>query len=575
LAAHQGPEEYDAVISSDNVFRFEDVPPGKYTIQIQGTADGENWVYLVSALVEVPTPPSGRGAAAFHIPAIVVKQESDAPLPTTTPAPFTVHVADRQGKPLAGVEVIVRGEGGNIGGVTDAQGQCAIDQGVQRFALISVGLDGYHRDEKTAPAGATEIDFHLDRLPRVHGKVADAATGRPIARFDCMIVSYFDSDTPTRSEPTLFADGAYQMLLDEPVEAHRSWRVRVEADGYLPRESPMVSKDAELDLALTPAPDLAGRVMGPDGKPVMGVTVWAATPRRNVVLQSYRDARPSAYVAITDAPGRFDLWPEGERFVIAAAGDQGYAVATDFGLAGHSDIHLTAWSSIQGQVQFAGKPGIGQIVNIYPAGWPFAHLGDFVQSSVYQDQSAVTDMHGGYHFDHVPMGLISVAWSTYSSEVPHRTFGDQQETDTVRIAGGQRVTVNFGDFGRASRPVTGRIQIAPGAAGWEPGEKTIMVRTPLSSIRHDVPGWSCLHEVQLDSKGEFRFDALPAGKYELAIEPEFSERSGHDQGTLEFTIPEIPDVLRGKPIVLPIVELKRAAPIPPTQPPDTRPRGLH
>jgi hypothetical protein len=306
-------------------------------------------------------------------------------------------------------------------------------------------------------------------------------------------------------------------------------------------------------------------VIGPDSTPAAGVVVSAATPRRNVVLQDYAKAIPSAHVSVTDAHGRFELWPEDGPFVITAASDAGYAIVkqTDFSPA--RDIHLAPWATIAGQAQFAGKSVAGQIVNIYPAGWPFAHPGDLVQTAVIQYQSAVTDSLGRFSLSRIPAGLMSVAWSDTDSNHSSFIIGDNEETQTIALSAGQAVTVNFGDAGRATRPVTGNVRMAAPAAGLTLEGGTVTARTLESSIPANAPACSCMHSVRIEKNGAFHLPGLLPGKYQLVI--------GSD-GIVEFTVPDIPQAMRGKPLELPAIELKPIVQSPSTQPSADQHRGL-
>jgi len=108
--------------------------------------------------------------------------------------------------------------------------------------------------------------------------------------------------------------------------------IRVQARGFVRRMFKRASKsdDGVIELELTPAGAIEGRVVDAAGKPVAGLSV-APLDRRDEILEPYRGWRgsPPPQVPVTDGDGRFvlDEMPPGEWRVRVEA-PSGVAVAT-------------------------------------------------------------------------------------------------------------------------------------------------------------------------------------------------------------------------------------------------------
>jgi protocatechuate 3,4-dioxygenase beta subunit len=239
--------------------------------------------------------------ARGHAPGLV-EVEADASLAPVEsqlgPArSLTGRVVDSQGKPLRGGFVNVdtwrtyRCLGVFL--ATDADGRFRWDDAPPDEVLLNVDMQGHlgvHRQPVT-PA-AREVVFTLHPSLKVRGRVRDATTGKPVESanvdrgvFDPKLVEYVWGKTPTA-----FAFSGY-LQADFDASASPSYRLRVTAGGYRPALSPeFKSGDGEVtwDVALEPADSSAGKVVGPEGRPVAGATVFVLNRRSSLSIQDGR-----------------------------------------------------------------------------------------------------------------------------------------------------------------------------------------------------------------------------------------------------------------------------------------------
>lgn len=277
------------------------------------------------------------------------------------------RVVDANGKPLQGVNVSTSNwlgyrERFNRQAKTDAEG---------KFRLSDVPLEGvlydFHKkgyvsvsdlpmspDDKNQ-AGQDGYVVTLTAPLRVSGTIVDAQTNQPPAR--CTVtkgVEYDDGRAPEweRYTSKTVTNGRYQFEFASRVFA---WRIRVEADGYMPAISPIFRVDGAAqgpeqtyDFKLQKAPPLTGTVQAPDGQPLADAEVYRATnllvvEGRKAASQSLRNAR----MAKTDAAGRFELPPEVEPFYLVVLHERGFAVVNEEQFSKTKEITIKAWDKDQ------------------------------------------------------------------------------------------------------------------------------------------------------------------------------------------------------------------------------------
>ena len=277
------------------------------------------------------------------------------------------RVIDADGKPLQGVNVSTSNWLGYRARF-DRQAKTGADG---KFRLSDVPLEGvlygFHKkgyvsvndlpmspDDKNQ-AGQEGYVVTLTAPLRVSGTIVDTETNRPPAR--CTVtkgVEYDDGRAPEweRYTAKTVSNGRYQFEFASRVFA---WRVRVEADGYMPAISPIFRVDGAAqrheqtyDFKLQKAPPLTGSVQAPDGQPLADAEVYLATnlldvKGRKATSQSLQSAR----MAKTDAAGRFELPSEVEPFYLVVLHERGFAVVNELQFAKTKEITIKAWGKDQ------------------------------------------------------------------------------------------------------------------------------------------------------------------------------------------------------------------------------------
>lgn len=317
--------------------------------------------------------------APGYTPEIVVADLSvpDKPLEITLKPGRAIQgrVIDESGKPVGGVSIWIESWQQHLSricltAVTDADG---------RFRLIDVPLgdatyhfhkDGYMMVDGFAmsPASTEQPDKQdyvvtLGRPLQIVGSIVDAETNKPVAK--CRVIEggdYNDGRAPEWHEWTTktITGGQYEMEFRQTLGCYR---VRVEADGYMPAIS-RIFKPGEpdrgrvtCDFKLSKAAPLTGTVLGLDESPLANAEVVLATnplsvKNRKASSDSLRDNR----MVQTDAAGRFELPPEVEPFCIVVLHDQGFANMTEQEFADSSTIRIQPWTAGKDTFQVQRRP---------------------------------------------------------------------------------------------------------------------------------------------------------------------------------------------------------------------------
>jgi len=247
--------------------------------------------------------------------------------------PLRIRVVDQDGRPVPNVSLEMRCQGMWLPRVLkDGHGRPATDVDGRFFwseapiAPVSVRFlpfasdrfpaNAYMSVRRTLQPGNDEHTVTLPPALRIHGRVIDCDTKKPIPRVTIMrgLVSRTGEPSVDRRSTHVGRDGRYY-------QDFTSWReqrgmfVRLEADGYIPWVSPEIplgQSEAELDVEMTRGRGPSGVVLRTDGRPAVGAVLGIATPS-NKLRQGYTNqyavyqeglATPGA---TTDKDGRFQL----------------------------------------------------------------------------------------------------------------------------------------------------------------------------------------------------------------------------------------------------------------------------
>jgi beta-lactamase regulating signal transducer with metallopeptidase domain/thiol-disulfide isomerase/thioredoxin/protocatechuate 3,4-dioxygenase beta subunit len=461
-----------------------------------------------------------------------------------------LRFADDAGKPVPGVGVMIDSwRGGEslynhkhpnvldtqIPNRADDQGRYVWTWAPADAVTYRFFKEGMAEQEAVLTATGREQTVTLPHLLRIRGKVTDAATGRPIARFRAMpIIENQPGRLFTeRNHIRNFSDGSYAI---ESSRGNASCRVRIEAEGYrsvISEAARPGMPEKDIDLRLDAAPALEGRVLDPRGELVKGARVYLATPSQ-VIFNPDEDQGMHNQQVVTGDDGRFSFPAQCERFTLVAIHSSGYAERTDDPDQRTGDLTLQPWARIQGRLLQAGKA----VPGVWIGFGPIRLLGPG-RPHVQQDLSVQTDRDGRFAFPRVPpiKGNVRAQLSVFRDSPLTSSQGVPLD-----LQPGQTAEVELGGTGTTVR---GRVALSGNAAAAIDPSKTLtwlLRRAPGIEPPAEIRalgftadrGWNNVwttsqegyaflqtlhtHFVTLDKDGRFSIHGVPAGDYDLALQ---------------------------------------------------------
>ena len=502
------------------------------------------------------------------------------------------RVVDRQGKPIAGAsvgaEIWRRYQSLEWHTETDAEGRFVWNSAPPDEVQLSVTKPGFMNlsDLGSLPGfkpSEQEQVITLGPLLRVHGRVVDAETSQPIARFNVLPSSVkkpaVSRPAPdgelTIGNPTaywnqrnamVFTDGWYEIAFDTEVPGHF---VHVEAEGYEPENSQQFKSDEgeiACDFRLKRGSWITGVVRAPDGRPVKDANVFLVTSARQPVhvingrmSPGYNNSSPTA---ATGDDGRFTLPPTKEPFLVAALNEQGYAYSAAGNTPTVPDLVLIPWARIEGVMYIDGRPAVEKSVT-HRAHSPYAWetqtnrpgIGRLLLPGpcVEFEGDATCDDTGHFVLDRVAAGTNEVLHLVMNPRT-HLLIELHKVSLLVKPGETAHVTMGMG------RPVVGRFVLPPGLQGpsnWSAYEGKLYAKSSdgENSAGSDYP-------VIINSDGSFRIDGVPPGTYELHLATNMILANGclftnrMDYPGHEFTMPEMSGASSSEALDLGRVEVK-------------------
>ena len=415
------------------------------------------------------------------------------------------RVVDVEGKPVAGAIVGADTWRGrrtlSLRVTTGADGRFEW-RGAPRDVVVYDAFKRGYMSSRQVPLTASDREHAITLHPElvISGRVTDAETGRPVPRFRLVLGHKYPRRDETHwaeNEAVEVAGSRYATRFDEPADAIF---VRVEVPGYQPAESRAFRSsegNQTFDIALRRGEGLSGVVLLPDGKPAAGAEVVLATERLGFLMRAGRYDRTSKFTMVrTDPDGRFTLHPTVDKYLLVAAGDAGYADASQDEFARSGKLVLNPWGKIEGMVWIGDRPGAEQEIvynsNISLRGGEYYGL-DY-------GYRTTTDGRGRFAFDRVVPGR-----GTAARVLNDNTVWGWQEP--VEVEPGRTTRVRVGGRGRA---VIGRLVL-----DGEPATPVDWTRNPPVVI-HGPPGEPQFIS-NLDKDGRFRIEDVLPGKYRFQI----------------------------------------------------------
>ncbi|MCI0541453.1 MAG: hypothetical protein L0Z50_40150 [Verrucomicrobiales bacterium] len=303
-------------------------------------------------------------------------------------------------------------------------------------------------------------------------------------------------------------------------------------------------------VVTTTALTLRGTVRTPDGKPLAGALVRAATPQAYVRLYQTTNLVPATNIAsavsnqtarvprqapsvITGADGSFVIGlpelPQDGLAAVVVESDAGYGLVTADELSANPVVVVQPWARIEGVLRIGKSLASNETVNI--GIWGSTELYDW--NLVQHGASTKTDANGRFVFPRVaPVDV----WLTCTVMV-RTNDGRQSGHHYVKVQPGDQLQVQLGGVGRA---LTGRVP-------WSPTNKLVfygrMWANAVPGIRHprnwkemsreaqrqyerawrDTPEGEVWkesvrnYEFPVQSNGTFRVDDVLPGSYRMQL----------------------------------------------------------
>jgi hypothetical protein len=317
------------------------------------------------------------------------------------------------------------------------------------------------------PVGSPHTLVFRDSIP-ITAKVVDAETGRPILSYKVYRGIHIKRNRPETWNWHVHGSSKVQpgRFVDSLMSLSRLVQYRIEAHGYRPALSDVF--DAEklpdapisIEFRLEKEGDYAGRIVRPDGKPAEEAKVYAQSRRRGAqkwlaVVNGAVDESKMAAVAVADVEGLVRLPPLDGPYVCFISHDSGYAQMLDTDLSHKSEIRLTPWAKVEGELRIHGKPAAHISIGIHQRDFGDLHS---EMPAVAQSKLLRTDAEGKYRFEHC------VAGEWRESIVYDETGGPlhvaYQQTLTVELVPGQTMQQRIGAEGTNFK---GRVLLPKGA----------------------------------------------------------------------------------------------------------------
>ena len=199
-----------------------------------------------------------------------------------------------------------------------------------------------------------------------------------------------------------------------------------------------------LDVALTPDPGIAGKVLTPSGAPAGGAVLAICTWTNEVTVEGGKlkyigHGQQLGRLGTTVDDGTFRLRGEVGPWVLVVAHDSGYAEVLSTDLAKSPNIRLRPWGRVEGEFAINGKPVANQAIYVG------AGRGD-VPVVLSYDYSVTTDAAGRFSLDRIPPVSLYIEPSFQRGT---SSFMLLPSSGRITIAAGQTTRIALPRAGRA------------------------------------------------------------------------------------------------------------------------------
>ncbi len=376
----------DPAVNADGTFAFPGLTPGTYAIEVRDQNDFDSKSETVTVTI-------GPGESKRDVQVVYDKAERE-PEPGAT---IAGRVLNWDSSPVAEAQVDLLAFESSAT-VSGADGTFLIHTGLnEETASLALAFNG---PEKTvtlfaskkdcgfartdsAHLGAKDVEIRFEKGMSVELTALDAETNTPVERFGLRMLANIPN--------ILVIDHNEEEMLQEPIqdrpaghyEVHRlqafEYVFEVDAPGYLPGRESVDAKQgtgqATVEVRLTPAVTLRGRVRDPEGRPVRFAWVSASPPGADSNLPATyalsTQQRSRRCSTETDGTGAFVLSPvvkEPLEVQVTSRVFPEYTVPVAPGADGFApvDIRLSSGGAVRVRVTEGGQPISGVDISVFP-----------------------------------------------------------------------------------------------------------------------------------------------------------------------------------------------------------------
>ncbi|HEU4395929.1 MAG TPA: carboxypeptidase regulatory-like domain-containing protein, partial [Planctomycetota bacterium] len=497
--------------AEDGSFRLENLPSGMTLLRVhaEGCAQADYPSNEWEALQTGPAPESCS---------VKVPEEGEArkDLVVVRGGSVSGAVADRDGKPVPGLQVTVSASKNSVGGgtgTTDAEGNFRLEgvapgDGLKVSAFGPKGVHGTSDEFSVAEAASVDgIRVAVTLGGSIAGRLS-RADGGTLAEADLRLVQgAIDPDQPWNWDWQKRSAGSH------PVAADGSFRIdglregKYTLLGDAPGAAEATSAAVELaageakegvDLVLGEEKAIAGRVVNEAGEPVVGARISAAKATNQNIY--WGGGGQGTVAAVTGADGAFTIGGTGDSSYKVTASAPGLSLESVTVKGGARDVLLTlkAGGTISGLVvdESTGEPIAELTVHAQPM--------VYTQDSMHMQSTARTGKDGRFTLrDLKPVDWNVTAGQSWGSEgehVPKTVPNVKVGTADLRVAVARGVAISGSLVDGDGKPVSGQFGINAVGVDAEGDQDGSRQR------------WT-----QTDGDGTFRIPGLKPGNYDLQV----------------------------------------------------------
>lgn len=425
--------------------------------------------------------------AAGHAPELTSFEMSDGDKPVTlTLGPAQTirgRVVDDAGKPLAKAWVAFdtwRGCRTLVNHVeTAADGSFAWNDAPADEIQADLSLSGYLSSRDVAVVASRDNLITLHAPMKVSGTVLDDETGKPVTDFTVVPGIDFGGGRAVNWQREDYGAGNIQHLHKDDGQfvstftmEYPSIAVRIEADGYLPANSPsfaMHDGPKSYTFRLKRGNSLTAIVTNPAGEPLANVKAALVIGGQwlNITNGSFSEYEHDTLMRMTDASGRLSFPPQAGPVRIVLIDPRGNADLTAEQMNG-GKIVLQPWAKIDGVAMIGKRPAAGELIS---ADSENNFSGDYQkQPQVRYSYEAHADVDGKFAIERVVPQKLVIGRRLTLSDNSYTTTSYK----TISPTAGESLAVQLGGNGRA---VSGRVVMPAELAAQPWGNYMASLRT--------------------------------------------------------------------------------------------------